>query len=256
MFAEETTDRFDDDSLLDFMRKRKSASINELVEFAGVTATAVRQRLGRLMAKGLVIRETVRTGRGRPRHSYRLSAKGIRASGSNYPDLAAVLWEELRSVADPETRQGLAKRIAERLAANYGPDIDGEDVLERMRSAVELMAARKVPFEVKLPEDGEGVPSVKALACPYPDIAEHDPAVCDMEKMLLSEMVGVPLKLDECRLQGGECCNFVPVTTELNDTVPANRKDADPAQSNGATANGKVNHNGVTKAGLNGHTHT
>ncbi len=242
----ETIDSFDDDSLLGFLRKSDSATINEMVEFAGVTATAVRQRLGRLMGQGLIVRETVRIGRGRPSHKYRLSPKGVRASGSNYPDLAAVLWEELRAVADPATRQGLAKRIAERLAANYEHNIEGEGILKRMQSAVELMAARKVPFEIEFPEDGEGLPAVKALACPYPDIAERDPAVCAMEKMLLSEMVGVPLKLDECRLQGGACCSFVPVNSQSNGVLEILQASSNGSHSN-QPAQGNESTNGHAK---------
>ena len=105
-----------DDTLLNLLRKRGSVEIHELVEALGVTATAVRQRLGRLMDEGLVCREeSERRGRGRPRHSYRLTDQGRRTSGNNYADLVDVLWAEIRAIDDPEIRAGLLKRIAMQL---------------------------------------------------------------------------------------------------------------------------------------------
>ena len=60
-----------DATLINLLRKQESASITELVKALRVTATAVRQRLGRLMEAGLVRREEVlREGRGRPSHRY------------------------------------------------------------------------------------------------------------------------------------------------------------------------------------------
>ena len=47
-----------DNALLDEMRRTGSASVSQLVTATGVTATAVRQRLHRLMASGLVCRAT------------------------------------------------------------------------------------------------------------------------------------------------------------------------------------------------------
>ena len=68
----------------------------------GVTATAVRQRLQRLMAEGLIERHTERKGRGRPNHRYSLTEKGERSAGTNFSDLAVVLWEEIKAVDDPD----------------------------------------------------------------------------------------------------------------------------------------------------------
>ena len=86
-----------DSRVLGLLHQRGGMSISQLVEASEVTATAVRQRLNRLMAQGMVQRERVRNappategqtdgqaakiGRGRPRHRYMLTEKARRQAG-------------------------------------------------------------------------------------------------------------------------------------------------------------------------------
>ncbi len=194
-----------DKALINLLRKVESASISDLVEATGVTATAVRQRLTRLMDEGLVRREeVVREGRGRPSHRYLLTKQGHRAAGDNYAELAEVLWTEIRSIEDPEIRTGLLKRIAMQLAARSG-ELPGKTLEDKMNQLVALMGGRQVPFEV----DTSGkLPVLTAVACPYPELVEQDRSICAMEKILFSEMLGQPMHLTDCRPNGDTCCSF------------------------------------------------
>ena len=196
-----------DREIVEYLRRQSAATVQDLVEFAGVTATAVRQRLTRLMEQGLVVREAESAGRGRPTHRYSLSMAGVRSSGTNYEDLVGVLWSEIRAVQDPDVRYGLLKRIVSRLAEVYRDQVTGESVGERMESLVALMRGRDIPFEVVAPKEGQ-LPVLKALACPYPSLAEHDRTVCSMEKMLFAEILGNGLRLSDCRLDGATHCTF------------------------------------------------
>ena len=71
-------------------------------------------------------------GRGRPNHRYSLTEKGERSAGTNFADMAIVLWEEIKSVDDPAIRRGLLKRIADRFVAMYRDQVSGETLRERM----------------------------------------------------------------------------------------------------------------------------
>ena len=198
-----------DIAIIELLRKHKSMSIAAFVDELQVTATAIRQRLNRLLGKGLIDRQRVAVeGRGRPGHVYSLTESGMRQSGANFADLALVLWNEIRSIEHPEVRKGLLKRISASLAEKYKSFVDSdEDVETKMRSVVELLKDRDVPFEVDSSGPGE-LPVLNAMACPYPDLAENDRSVCSMEKMLFSELIGENLKLTQCRLDGGACCSF------------------------------------------------
>lgn len=196
-----------DADLLDLLRSSGPLEVSELANLLEVTATAVRQRLGRLLAQNLIARDAIRAGRGRPRHRYRLSAKGLRMTGSNFADLALALWRALDSIDNPETRRHVMRQIAQGMAATYGSRIEGMTTAERMQSLSELLAERRVPFSVD-PKDG--LPVLTAHACPYPDLAERDPAICEVEKMLFSELLGEEIELARCRLNGGSSCQFQP----------------------------------------------
>ncbi len=194
-----------DGQLLALLRKHGALSIAQLGQASQVTATAVRQRLTRLMSQGYIERVTTRTGRGRPSHRYSLTEKARRESGNNFSDLALVLWDEIRSIQDPQIRQGLLKRLVQRLVEQYRDRITGETPEARMYSLRALFSERRVDVEVSSPE---GLPQLTVVSCPYPDLAEHDRAICALEKMLFAELVQVPLQLAQCRLDGHECCQF------------------------------------------------
>ena len=182
-----------DRTIVDFLRRNQGATIGDLVA-----------------------RESTAAGRGRPMHRYSLTPAGVRSGGgTSYDKLAQVLWEEIREVRDPEVRRGLLVRISERLADEYRADIHGETLRERMSELARLMSSQDLPFEVN-GDEGEQLPVLTALGCPYPDLAEHDRGICAMERMLLSNVVGEGLKLSSCRLDGATCCTFEPSAAAVN----------------------------------------
>jgi predicted ArsR family transcriptional regulator len=196
-----------DKSILDLLRKRDALTVTELADAVGVTATAIRQRLTRLLAQNLIRRQATKEGRGRPSHHYALTEKGRRETGSNFADLAIALWQEVRAIKDPEIRRGLLQRISGRMVEAYLPRM-GEGRNERMDAVVELFNDRQVPFEVD--RSNPLLPVLTALACPYPDLAEQDRSICSLERMMFSELVGENLRLSSCRLDGEKCCSFEP----------------------------------------------
>ncbi|HWB09519.1 MAG TPA: MarR family transcriptional regulator [Pirellulales bacterium] len=194
-----------DTRLLDLMHQNGPMTIAQLATQTSVTATAVRQRLSRLMAQGLVERQTARAGRGRPSHRYSLSEKARRQVGNNYADLAVLLWDEIRSVKDPEVRRGLFQRLAGAMARFYAGRVNGGTLAARMESLKDLFADRRVPMDVR--SDGE-LPVLTVVDCPYPELAEKDRGICAVEKMMFAELLASPLKLSQCRLEGHPCCQF------------------------------------------------
>lgn len=194
-----------DADLLDLLRIAGPLRILEMAEAMEVTPTAVRQRLARLTTQGLVQRATVRAGRGRPHHEYWLTEKGVQATGSNFTDLAVALWRELRALDNPQLRQVLLRRVAAALAAGYLPQIRGRTPAERMRCLQQLLTERRIPVSV---EEQNHHAALTAHACPYPRLAEQDRAVCAMERLLYSELVGCEVELTHCRLDDRGACRF------------------------------------------------
>jgi len=195
-----------DAGLIGLLRERGAMAVSDIASAMRVTSTAVRQRLARLMAAGLIERALAKAPRGRPSHHYSLTEKGLRKTGSNFADLALALWNEVRQIKDPEIRSGLLARIARTMAGMYGSEIRGATTEERMAAVGRLLGERDVSFTV----DRSGhLPVLTALACPYPTLAEQDRGICSVEKILFSELVGEKVRLTECRLDGKtNCCRF------------------------------------------------
>ncbi|MFN9273724.1 MAG: helix-turn-helix transcriptional regulator [Planctomycetia bacterium] len=229
--APHTDGRSSDAALIELLRVEASLGIGHMAEALGVTATANRQRLDRLMRQGIICRETVassaahaahgqsrRSGRGRPAHVYSLTEKGRRTSGDNFRDLSLVLWREIRQVRDPAIRQGLIARVGSAMAGMYRDRMTGDTAAERLESVAHLLRERRLSCDVQ-PGDAEGgLPVLTAYACPYPELAEQDRGICAAERIMLQELVGSSVQLSECRLDGAACCKFTATGQGLANT--------------------------------------
>ena len=197
-----------DRSLLDLIRRHGPLTVAEMVERQGVTATAVRNRLTRLVGSGMVECRVENRGRGRPRHSYRASVEAHKRLGQNYADLAVVLWDEMmRTVEDRKLRRVLFGRITERLAELYRAQVTGDEWQGRLVQLGAILHDRGIETEVTSGEGGMS-PVLKQHSCPYYELAEVDRAVCAMERKMFEKVLGRGLRLSQCRLDGHRSCDF------------------------------------------------
>ena len=215
MRMHESSDR----SLLDLIRRHGPLTVAEMAERLGVTATAVRNRLTRLVGSGMVERRVERGagGRGRPRHVYQASAQAHRRLGQNYADLAVILWGEMmRTVEDKKLRRVLFARITDRLAELYRAQVTGVEWERRMVQLGTILHDRGIETEV-IAGDGGILPVLKQHSCPYYELAEADRAVCAMERKMFEKVLGRSLRLSHCRLDGHRSCDFEakPVVTSV-----------------------------------------
>lgn len=229
--------------ILDCLRSRGPMSVAELSKHFAVTPTAVRQRLNRLLAEGVISRQPSREGRGRPHYTYVITNKGRQSLGSNYADLAVSLWRAIRAIDVPEIRHQVLQWAAEEMARMHRPLVKGQDLAERMADVARILSQKRVPFCVErdlegtsrraLPTDAPGatardrqsespggfLPILVGQACPYPDLSEMDAEICEFERLWLSQLLGADVELTQCRRRGGHQCHFVPLprgTTEVD----------------------------------------
>lgn len=199
--------RSNDVVLVDLLRVEGALGIGDLSAALGVTATAVRQRLDRLMRQGLVERRTLSGRRGRPAHEYTLTDAGRRSGGDNFRNLALVLWREIRGIRDADLRRGMLARVGSALAEMHRADVSGAQPADRLHNVAEILRRRDITCAVEQPSAG-GAPVLTNYACPYADLAEEDRGICAAERIMIEELVGSPVRLSECRLDGDSCCRF------------------------------------------------
>lgn len=199
-----------DDGDLAFLRELHrlgGANVHDLCAALKVTATAVRQRLVRLQRQGLIDRTAVRTGRGRPHHSYVLTDAGQRELGDNYTELALLLWDELQQIEEPMVRERVLGRMQDRMVQHYGGRLTARTLGQRMDQLRGTLEERGFAVEVGVSDD---LPVLRERHCPYHDLAAMDDAICHLEQKVFEQVLGSPLVLAQCCRNGDECCEFRP----------------------------------------------
>ncbi len=182
----------------------------QLARQLGVSRSAVRTRLARLVPWGLVERAAEsHSGPGRPAHRYRLTSSGRNALRRVMPELAVALWQELRRGQEPQAQRGLLQRVARAMAGQLAGQVSGSTPRERMESLARMLQARNIQAQVELEPEGQ-LPVLTVHDCPYAALAEEDRSICALERMALAQVVDAPLRLSQCRFQGKDYCQFQP----------------------------------------------
>jgi predicted ArsR family transcriptional regulator len=223
--------RSSDSELLQLLREGEPKTIDDLKRGLGVTATAVRQRIERLLESGLIERQKVVLGRGRPVFQYALTLDGHRHAGADASEFAEAMWREIMTLRDSPIRRRLISAIARRLGKTYaarlqsahaaaapvGPTVPQSSLEDRMRSLTTVLTRSQIRAGIHFagPKATE-LPVLDIGACPYPTLRDNpnDRSLCKMEEEMFSEALGAPVQLTSCRLDGDHCCQFSPVPVE------------------------------------------
>lgn len=226
-----------DQSVLDLLRTNQGMTVQELTTRLEVTATAVRQRLDRLVEANLIERVKKSAGRGRPSFCYELTQTGLRYASASYSELATALWQEVMELPSAMQRSRILRRVARRMANGLKDDIPQEgEIGARFEAVASALERRKVPAVVK--QTGN-LPVLEVLACPYPELTSDDSSrhLCELEQEMLSEAMGQPMKLDCCQLDGHHQCQFTAVAapSQSEQSTTPNQETASSSQNHSAT---------------------
>ena len=190
------------------LQRLQPATVQELCDAIGVTATAVRQRLLRGQSEGWVTRDLSRQERGRPRHTYRLTPAGVRQLGDDYAEIATVLWREILKIEEPHVRRRVLDGVKQALIKRFGESVTESNIDERLRMLSDQLVRSGFDVELAESEHGSDLPILREHNCPYHDLAATDSSICELEQSVYAEILGVPVELSACQLDGQKCCEF------------------------------------------------
>ncbi|MBT5021024.1 helix-turn-helix transcriptional regulator [Planctomicrobium sp.] len=197
-----------DHEFLTQLQRQSPASVQGLCDSVGVTATAIRQKLMRFQAEGLVARKVTRQERGRPIHTYHLTEKGLKEIGDGHAEIAAILWKQVMQIDQPEVKQTVIAGVKTALVERFGEVGGGHSLASRLQLLTSKMADQGFDLEYSEGVEATDLPILKEHNCPYHELAAEDTSICDLEQSVFSELLGVPVELSNCRLDGHSCCEF------------------------------------------------
>lgn len=191
--------------ILDLLRRNGQATVKEIGEAVGLTATGIRQHLTVLERDGLVVSHEERGHVGRPALCYRLTDAGDAVYPKMYDELANALIEEARNILGPQALAQLMKSVANRFAGAAAPTLAALPFRERLHAAAGILQDRGNVVTVT-EEDGEF--SVCAHTCPYWNVATKNSIVCALDVQYVRQLVGADARLTTSLLRGDDCCTF------------------------------------------------
>jgi predicted ArsR family transcriptional regulator len=188
------------EEILALLRRRERMSVDDLSRELRLAGATVRRHLDVLQRDNFVQVTQVRGGTGRPKHLFALTEAGADLFPHHYVRMTQRLLGEIVGLETVETAgrsgQDLARliftRMAERIATEYAPQVQGKNMLERARSAVSLIAREGIDFEVVEASDGV---HLFGRGCPCNRLEEGAPAhPCEHDQVMLQRLLGGPVR--------------------------------------------------------------
>jgi len=196
-------------TILEILRRRKQATIDELTRALGLAPATVRRHLDILMRDSLVSVGQVRRETGRPHYVFSLTEAGEDVFPKSYIRLTNRLIEEIVGLDAAETRgrggielAGLVfEKMAERMALTYAPRITGATLEERLEQVVNLLAGEGIVFEWR--QEG-GDYYLLGHGCPCRRVANAHTQVCSHDQRLLATLLRADIEPVEPPILDGE----------------------------------------------------
>ena len=193
------------------LRHDGPSSPEGLAESLGLSRTGVLQQLHALEAAGLVTRQAVRHGVGRPRHVYDVTDSAQDLFPTNYDGLASGLLAAIRSIGGEalvdgvfeERRRLAADRLRQRLAERLPADAS---IVERARELAVIQDEQGYLAEAVLGTDGS-IRLVERNCAIHRVVADHAVA-CQAELELFRELLGTDVERETHIAAGDRCCSY------------------------------------------------
>ncbi len=208
-------------AILQHLKRQGSATVESLSQALHLAPMTVRQHLAVLERDNVIASHTVRHGPGRPAFQYTLTASGQELFPKSYDKLAVRLLQEVTMLESDEIallagREKVSlvfNKMADRMATEYGQEIEGDTLETRVGVLVDLLQEREGTLTEWAPSDN-GI-EILDYNCPFQKIVSLEPELCSWHVRFLSGALGTDVKMEESIAEGHSCCRYrvQPIST-------------------------------------------
>lgn len=204
------------DKILQTLLNHPRSSINDLAHQVGINAISVRHHLTALQADGLVTAEEERHGVGRPRLVYLLTEKGVEHFPTRYFRLTNRLLDQLRSSLPEDVINSIFNQIALQLAGAYTQRAKFLSTEEKLDLLKQVLADEG--FSIEWNKQGDTY-QINEITCPYFHVGQYHPEVCNLDQMLISTVLAVPVEKVTCVLRGDAHCTYLVQSQNIPENI-------------------------------------
>ena len=198
--------------ILELLKERSDATIDELSEALGLTSVTVRHHLDILRGEGLVEVPEVkrRATPGRPQYVYTLTDAADGYFPKNYAGFTNLMITEIKERLEPAALDRILRGMAHRMAAEAPKPIPGEPIEQRLTRLVSFLNQKGYIAKWEKAQDSDGF-YLHTTNCPYHDISHHHSQTCVMDMTLISELLGsVPERVSWMAAGEFDCSYHIP----------------------------------------------
>jgi predicted ArsR family transcriptional regulator len=172
------------EKILNYIIEQQSATVEELSKVFRVTPANIRHHLSILSTEGSVqiIGQKQAQKRGRPTQIYAATSK---SNQNNLNQLAEALFDILLFDSTSEDRNVLFKKIAAQMVEKYKPDTFNPT----RRVYISVRTLNRMHYQAHW-EAHISNPRIMFSHCPYRDIVENHPELCQLDTFMLQELLG------------------------------------------------------------------
>jgi predicted ArsR family transcriptional regulator len=203
--------------ILALLKRNGGHSISELAGALHLATITVRQHVTHLERDGLIVREHRQPGT-RGQHVFRLTAKAHAAAFPRRSDRLVELLvreigfldgQELTGLDSREKTLLIVRRLAQRVAEEYAPLLQGWPLQERVVFVTEVMHADGGFAEWAT--TGKGAFEIRDFNCLFHRLLEQEAAgdVCEWHRSFLSNVLGADVRVNPCPDASTRCCRYI-----------------------------------------------
>jgi DeoR family suf operon transcriptional repressor len=206
-------------SILEFLKQRGRATLDELAQDAGIAPMSVRGHLNILERDGLISYEEARGRVGRPRFVYSLTEQGQDQFPKNYHTLCNRILDAL-TVSPEVTSADLASKIADVWAADHAPRLVGKTLEEKLKILTTIRTEEGAMASLEKTSDGY---LLVQRNCPASCVAaRHPQVICTAEIGFIKRVLGETVERVSWIQKGDATCSY-RIRASQSESSPARR---------------------------------
>ena len=191
--------------IVEELRRRKTASAQDLAQHFDLSPNAIRQQLVVLERDGLVVEKSVRRGRTKPTYEFSLTSDGEKLFPQQYDKMLGAVLREVKEQFGDDGVSKVFDGIAKRTVAKAKARVNAPDTQGRVAQLAEVLREGGVVAEYSLIDGGY---ALYEHNCPYSEVVKDHPEVCSVIHHVLDETVGGQHVQTESIANGGKQCRI------------------------------------------------